>query len=84
MAEKKESDQKQLKAFAPFEFRGGKYKEGDSFTPPADLIADAQMEEFRRVNTKRGEAKGRVYYYEVPPGQRGDDPDIRRVVLPVE
>lgn len=74
-----------LKAFAPFEFRKKQYKEGDVFEPPSDLMADPGMEEFRRVNRKRGNtSRGKVYYYELPPRVRDGDPEILRVVLPVE
>ena len=73
-----------LKAYADFEFRNKSYKEGDIFVPPSDLIADANMEDFRRVNSKKRDARGKAFYYEIPPKVRDGEPQILRVVLPVE
>ncbi len=73
-----------LKAYAPFEFRGKSYKEGEVFTPDTDLTADANMEEFRRVGSKQMKSKGKVFYYSIPATKTDAEPEIRRVVLPVE
>lgn len=72
-----------LKAYAEFEFRGRQYKEGDAFIPDSDLVADANMDEFRRIPNKQA-SKGRAYYYEVVTRDPDKENEIYRVVLPVE
>lgn len=78
----KEEKPQGFKVYADFDFRGKQYKAGDIFTPPADVIPDANMDEFRRVSSKKILAKGRAFYYEIP--RKKEEPEIYRVVLPVE
>lgn len=85
--EKKNKEEKSsdLIAFADFEFRGKSYVKGDVFIPAPDLTADPNMDEFRRISRKRGGvSRGKVYYCEIPAKNKGDDPEIYRIILPVE
>ncbi len=78
---KEEVKEKGFKVYAEFEFRGRQYKVGESFVPSAGLLPDPALDEFRRVSTRKNEAKGRTFYYEI---LGKEEPEIIRVVLPVE
>lgn len=74
-----------LKAYAEFEFRGKAYKVGDAFVVPADLVPDANMEQFRRVSNKKATSPlGKVFYYEIPSNDPEKENEVRQVILPVQ
>lgn len=83
-APKPEEKQQGFKAYAAFEFRGKQYAEGDVFLPPSDVYPDPNLDEFRRVNSRKSGEKGHAFYYEVLSSEKGKEPSVFRVVLPVE
>lgn len=75
--------EKGFKAYAEFTFRKKEYKVGDVFVPPADVYPDPNLDEFRRVSSKKG-ARGHTFYFEVPGINPKAETQINRVILPVE
>lgn len=80
MADKKEVN-KELVAFAEFEFQGHQFKVGDKFVPPFNLKQDATFDQFRKVEGKNKKPKGITFTLEV---KKGSETDYTRVILPVE
>lgn len=75
--------EKKLIAYAPFEFHGKQYKIGDVFIP-GDLVRDAAFDEFRQVEKRRGELMGMSFCETFPPRMKGDDPEVKRYILPLK
>ena len=71
-------------AYADFEFRRKQYKAGDVFQPPHDVFPDPNLDDFRRVNSKKNPSRGRTFYYEIPSNDPEKDAEVKRVILPVE
>lgn len=92
MAAKKQTSKKDTKlvAYAPFEWDDKEYKEGDVFSVPSGYVRDTEYEEFRNLDTRRGDL-GIPFYYEVEimkqrnPETNKMEPvmDHRRVVFPL-
>jgi hypothetical protein len=77
--------EKVFKAFADFEFRKKAYKVGDVFAPPSDVYPDPNMDEFRRMNTKKNKSRiGYTFYFETPGLSPDAETQVNRVILPVE
>lgn len=78
-------------AYAPFEWMGKEYQEGDEFKPPADHTYDEEFEAFRMAE-KLTDAKGVPFTYPKQIGEERDEAtqkmvpitDDFRVILPVE
>lgn len=72
-------------AYAEFKFRKKFYKVGDVFVPPSDVFPDPNLDEFRRMNSKKNKARiGHTFYFEVPGLNPDADTQVSRVILPVE
>jgi len=78
-------------ATSDFDWNGKTYKKGDEFKPPADYTRDVSFEEFRNIDSSRGNL-GIPFYYEIKIGDQRNpktnkmEPvmDTRRVVLPLQ
>ena len=85
MAKAKKVELGELAAFAPFEFGGKQYAEGDAFPLPSGLIYDETYSVFRNVDRKRGAAPGMAFSI---PGEIIDkatgERDVKVTVLPVK
>lgn len=85
MEEPKQSEPEEgkLVVYAPFEFRGKQYKVGDVFDP-TNLNRDTSFDDFRQIKKRRGETLGIAFYEILPPRMKGDDPEVKRHILPLK
>lgn len=74
-----------LVAYAPFEWDGVQYEEGDTFTPPAGWTRDTAFDEFRSTERKNNTVIGMAF---TVPGEildkKTQERAYRREVLPLK
>lgn len=78
-----EAPQNPYVVLADFELDGVAYKEGDGFTPHANMQEDKAFTEFRNIDRKKGAFSGLAF---TKPGEITKEGErvVRVVVLPVK